>query len=127
MELATVLGAAIIEKHFTHDKSLVGNDHYHAMDMFDLQEFNNNINKVIKILGKNNKHSIPSEELSRRNARRSLVAATKIEKGSIIFESNLTWKRPAHGVCPSKIDQVIGKLAVKEILEDEIIQFDFLS
>lgn len=127
LELATVLGAAIIEKHFTHDKSLVGNDHYHAMDINDLKKFNNNIHNVIKTLGHDNKHSIFAEEISRTNARRSLVAAERIEKGAVIHESNLTWKRPAHGVCPSKINQVIGRVALKDILEDEIIQFDSLS
>jgi sialic acid synthase SpsE len=127
LELATVLGSAIIEKHFTHDKKLIGNDHYHAMDMLDLQKFKKNIVKIFEILGQEVKHSIPSEVSSRRNARRSLVATKQIKKGSVIVESNLTWKRPAHGICPSKIEKVIGKKAAKDILQDEIIKFDSLS
>ena len=120
-EIATLLGAVIIEKHFTHDKSLPGNDHYHAMDKEDLKIFNKNIDATFKILGSFKVEALKDEEISRLNARRSLVAARDIPKGKIIEKSDLTFKRPAHGISPKYIDDVVGKCAKIAIVEDIVI------
>ena len=120
-EMATMLGAVIIEKHFTHDKSLPGNDHYHAMDKEDLKLFNENIDTTFEILGSFKIKALEDEEKSRLNARRSLVAAKDIPKGKIISKEDLTFKRPAHGISPKYIDDVVGKEANVDIMEDEII------
>jgi sialic acid synthase SpsE len=120
-EMATMLGAVIIEKHFTHDKSLPGNDHYHAMDKVDLKLFNENIDTTFEILGSFKIKALEDEEKSRLNARRSLVAAKDIPKGKIISKEDLTFKRPAHGISPKYIDDVVGKEANVDIMEDEII------
>lgn len=120
-EIATLLGAVIIEKHFTHDKSLPGNDHYHAMDKNDLKKFNEKLDITFEVLGKFKIEALDNEENSRMNARRSLVAAKHIPKGKIIEESDLTFKRPAHGISPEYIDKVVGKEAKFDILEDDII------
>lgn len=127
LEMATLLGASILEKHFTHDKNLEGNDHYHAMDKEDLKIFISKLSFIIECIGDQNKHSIPSEELSRKNARRSLVSTRKIPVDSIIKNSDLTWKRPANGISPEFIERVIGKKTIKEIPEDEIIQWSMFS
>jgi N-acetylneuraminate synthase len=120
---ANLLGAVILEKHFTHDKSLPGNDHYHAMDKKDLKLFWKKYNPIYETIGSQNKFSLESEEISRLNARRSLVANSDLPKGTIIEESHLTWKRPAHGISPKDIEQVLGKEVVKHIQEDEIISW----
>ncbi len=120
-EMATMLGAVVIEKHFTHDKSLPGNDHYHAMDKVDLKLFNENIDTTFEILGSFIIKALEDEEKSRLNARRSLVAAKDIPKGKIISKEDLTFKRPAHGISPKYIDDVVGKEANVDIMEDEII------
>jgi len=125
LEIAHLLGAEIIEKHFTFDKTLPGNDHYHAMDKEDLKVFFNLVKRNNLIVGKNEIGYLESEEPARLNARRSLVANKYIPKGKIIEYSDLTWKRPAHGVSPKEIDNVIGKKALKNILEDDIIQEDY--
>lgn len=126
LEMATLLGAVIIEKHFTHDKTLIGNDHYHAMDMEDLKIFNKNIATTFETLGSFKIEAIADEEKSRLNARRSLVAANDIPKGNIIKRGDLTFKRPAHGISPKYIDDVIGKVAKFDINEDDIIVEDFI-
>ena len=120
-EIATMLGSVIIEKHFTHDKSLPGNDHYHAMDKEDLKIFNKNIDAAFDILGCFKIEALADEEKSRINARRSLVAAKNIPKGKVIEKSDLTFKRPAHGISPKYIDDVVGKAAKVDIKEDDII------
>lgn len=61
LEIAVLLGAVIVEKHFTYDKSLPGNDHYHAMDRDDLRRFRNNLDRVFGLLGSFHKRSLPSE------------------------------------------------------------------
>jgi len=126
-EIATLLGAVIIEKHFTHDKTLPGNDHYHAMDKEDLKLFRKNVERVFEILGSFKVEALSDEEPARRNARRSLVAKHFIPKGKTISEDDLTFKRPAHGVSPKFIDTVIGKSALDDIEEDTIIQWNMLS
>ncbi len=73
-----MFGAAIIEKHFTFDKDLPGNDHYHAMDKEDLKRFIKLLKRTFNLFGDFKGKRIHSEELSRINARRSLVASRKI-------------------------------------------------
>ncbi len=122
LKTAYVLGAVIIEKHFTHDKSLKGNDHYHAMDKNDLRRFKKEIENINYILGSyDKKEPIPTEEISRINARRSLVLKRKLNKNDIIEENNLICKRPGNGISPSDLHKIIGKKVKKDLLEDHII------
>lgn len=127
LEIATILGATIIEKHFTHDKSLPGNDHYHAMDMEDLKVFNKNLDRVLNIVGSEKVAALPSEQVSRDNARRSLVAKRDIPKRKKIEYEDLTWKRPAKGISPKFIEEVTGKEVVNSISEDDIIDWTNLK
>ena len=127
LEIATLLGASIIEKHFTHDKNLPGNDHYHAMDKIDLKAFIKNLDRTLSLVGSQEKYALNAEEPARKNARRSLVASCDIEEGQEISIDHLTWKRPAHGISPKYISDVIGSIASKHIKEDEIINWNMLS
>lgn len=126
-EIATLLGSVIIEKHFTHDKTLQGNDHYHAMDKEDLKVFRKNIDKTFEILGGFKVEALEDETVSRREARRSLVATRSIPKGKVIEREDLTFKRPAHGVSPKYIDTVIGTVALADIENDEVIKWNKLK
>jgi len=127
LEMATLLGSVILEKHFTHDKTLRGNDHYHSMDKEDLKFFNKNINRMFAILGGQKKYPILAESPAIQNARRSLVANCEIHQGELITQKNLTWKRPAHGISPREINKVLGRKAVRHIEEDEIIQWNAIG
>jgi len=124
---ATLLGAQIIEKHFTHDKSLPGNDHYHAMDYKDLIVFNKRIAHTIETLGSFSKTCLPSEIVSRENARRSLVASRTIKEGKKIEMNDLTWKRPASGIGPKHYKSLLGKHAARLIKEDEVLQWQMFT
>jgi len=121
LETAWLLGASILEKHFSHDKTLPGNDHYHSMDKKDLSLLIKNISRIQKLLGNQSKHALASEEPARKHARRSLVAATAIAQGTVVTEEMLTWKRPAHGISPAEIDKVIGREVVCDIAEDQVL------
>lgn len=127
LEIATLLGAHILEKHFTHDKSLPGNDHYHAMDKNDLKLFRENLDRTLMLVGEQRKFALSSEAPARENARRSLVASCDIPAGTILKEDHLTWKRPASGISPKFIDDVLGKSVLQDIAEDDVLQWRDIS
>lgn len=124
---AILLGATILEKHFTHDKTLTGNDHYHAMDKNDLTKFKKEIEETFKILGKFEVSALDDEKLARDNARRSLVASKDIKKGDIIKRDDLTFKRPAMGISPKFIDDIVGRRAFCNISEDEVLKWNMVE
>ncbi|MEW6470455.1 MAG: N-acetylneuraminate synthase family protein [Bacteroidota bacterium] len=127
LKTAVLLGAAVLEKHFTHDKTLRGNDHYHAMDMEDLKHFWKEMNFTFTILGDFKKHPLASEEKSRLNARRSLVALKNIKKDEVVTPDHLTWKRPATGISPAEIGTLLGRKALRDIEEDEVLYWDMFT
>lgn len=123
---AYLMGASILEKHFTLDKTLPGNDHYHAMDPEDLKLLNENLEIVSRSLGSKLKHVIEVEMPARANARRSLVAVKSMKAGTILTQQDITTKRPGKGISPLYYDLVIGKKLLKDIDEDEIMYWDYL-
>ena len=124
---AYLYGANIIEKHFTLDKTLTGNDHYHAMDVEDVKTFNENIELINKIKGKKVKQPLVCESSSRKEARRSIVASKDIKKGEKITKDNITFKRPGTGISPSKVDEIIGMNANEDITEDTLLTYEMLE
>ncbi len=123
---ATIYGALVLEKHFTHDKSLPGNDHYHAMDKNDLKLFKDMLEKLNLISGSKEKKCIPEELISKKNARRSIVANCLINKGEIITREMITFKRPGTGIKPFEIDAILGKRASIKIAEDTILEQEMI-
>jgi len=123
---AVLLGAKVLEKHFTLDKTLSGNDHFHSMDPDDLRRFVKNTVLLGKIIGGEEKKPLESELNAIRYARRSIVAKVDIPKNTVITADMLTFKRPGTGISPKLINKVIGKRARKNIKNDEIIKFEDL-
>jgi len=124
---AYLLGARIIEKHFTFDKGLPGNDHYHAMDKNDLTRFVAALKDIDILLGQEiQKRPISTESLSRKNARRSIVLSRNMTSGSIITEADLTYKRPGSGISPLHWDEVIGSKVAHALSADHILQWEDL-
>lgn len=124
---AYLYGANIIEKHYTLDKTLKGNDHYHAMDPKDIKIFKDNISFIKKINGKYDKVPLLCERESRKQARRSIVAKQDIATGKKITEEMLTFKRPGTGISPSDLEKIIGKKVKVAIKEDDLISYDNLE
>ena len=120
---AYLKGARIIEKHFTYDKTLSGNDHYHAMDGEDLKRFIENLSLLRKAEGNSFKTPLSSETPARKNARRSIVAAKSVKKGATLTAEMVTCKRPGLGICPIHWDEVIGKSVVRDLEADYILQW----
>jgi len=124
LKTAYNLGALIIEKHYTLNKCLKGNDHYHAMDADDARKIIAGIDFIEKIRGDGALVCLESEKKARENARRSLVAAKNINRGDIITKDMLTWKRPGTGIDASCYNEILGMEAVCEISEDSVLCID---
>jgi len=120
-------GAVVIEKHFTLDKNIKGNDHYHAMDPEDAKSIIDSIEFIDKIRGSYDVSCIETEKMARINARRSLVASVDIKAGETIKEEMITFKRPGTGIPPNKIYNIIGKTARKNITADSILFEDMFE
>ena len=116
------LGALCIEKHFTLDKTLKGNDHYHAMDPKDAERILASIDEMDMIRGSGEIRCLDTEAAARKNARRSIVSATDIQKGTVITEEMLTYKRPGTGISPTRMEELLGMKAAEDIPEDTILQ-----
>ena len=121
---AFILGAVVLEKHFTYNKSLHGNDHYHSMDYKNLINFKKNLEKIFSLLGKNEeKKPILSENISRKNARRSIVLKQNIDIGEKISENHLICKRPGYGISPIHWNEVLGQFSNKKMKIDHILRW----
>jgi len=124
---AYLLGAQMIEKHFTLDKTLPGNDHFHAMDPDDARNILDGFRVVDMIKGCGDLVCLKGEVVSRQNARRSVVSRCKIAKGQIITREMLTFKRPGTGISPQDIYKVIGSVARVDVCEDVTLTCDMLD
>lgn len=123
---AYMLGATVIEKHFTLDKKKKGNDHYHAMDPSDIRKFRENIALLDKIIGNDFTRPLACESEARKYARRSIVAAKDIQAGEVITEQHITYKRPGTGISPEFSPIVVGRTAKVNIPEDTILTWDMI-
>lgn len=121
------LGAQVIEKHFTLNKSLKGNDHYHAMNPQDAKLILNEIAKIDLLRGNGELKCLDTEKKARENARRSLVAAKDIQAGETITGDMLTWKRPGNGISAEEYECVVGKVAKINISEDTVLQEEMIQ
>ena len=120
-------GAEIIEKHFTLDKSLPGNDHNHSMDPEDVMVFKTNVGFLSQLSGMKNKQPLICESSAKRASRRSIVLTKDIKKGDIITVDLITFKRPGTGISPARVDDVVGKTALVDISKDTLIDFDMID
>lgn len=128
MTLATayLLGAEVIEKHFTLDKSLPGNDHYHSGDPTDFKKAIANFKWIDTILGSSEKTVLECELIPRREARRSLVLTRDMKAGEIIKKEDLMAKRPGIGIAPIHAEIVIGRAVKTDLPEDTILTWDMV-
>ena len=109
------LGAIVIEKHFTIDKKLIGNDHYHSMDDSDAKKIIQSIEFIDKIRGNYELDCLNAEYSARLNARRSIVSDGNILCGEIITKNMLTFKRPGTGIPVYSYEDIIGRHAPQDI------------
>ena len=121
---AAALGATVIEKHFTLDKTMEGPDHRASLDSDELTSMIRSIRNIEKSLGSSEKKPTATELANRSIARKSIVATKPITKGEIFTEANLAAKRPGTGISPMQWDELIGQKAQCAFSPDELIKCD---
>ena len=120
---AVALGATVIEKHFTLDRTLPGPDHKASLEPDELKAMVSAIRNIEKAVGGDGtKHVSESEKKNIAVARKSIVAACDIKAGEVFTEQNLTVKRPGSGISPMRWEEVLGLKAKKDFNEDELIE-----
>jgi len=120
---AVALGATVIEKHFTLDRTLPGPDHKASLESDELKAMVSAIRNIEKaVAGDGTKHVSESERKNIAIARKSIVAAKDIKAGEVFTEENLTVKRPGSGISPMRWEEVLGLKAKREFNEDELIE-----
>lgn len=126
LSTAYLLGAQVIEKHFTLDKTLPGNDHYHSGDVADFKRAVENFRFIDRVLGSAEKTVLSCEVVPRREARRSLVLTRDMGAGEVIKKEDLMPKRPGTGIAPTYADVVIGRAVKSDLAEDTILTWDMI-
>ncbi len=124
---AFTLGARVIEKHFTLDKTLTGNDHWHSFDGADFTRLREELDRLQMLLGQPRKLVLPNEEPARLHARRSLVARGPIRRGELLTADAIDVKRPGTGIEPRHLETLIGWHATVEIEDDTTLQWHMLA
>ena len=119
---ATVLGATVIEKHFTLDKNLPGPDQKASLDPAEFKAMVQAVRHVEASIGDGRKHVTASEAPNKPIARKSIVAARAIHAGEVFTADNLTTKRPGDGISPMRWYEVLGQTAKRDFAEDEKIE-----
>lgn len=119
---AVALGAKVIEKHFTLDRTMDGPDHKASLEPSELKTMVDAIRNIELSMGTGIKEPADSEKKNIAIARKSIVANRSIKKGEILTEQNLTVKRPGDGISPMKWYEIIGTKAIRDFEEDELIE-----
>lgn len=119
---AVALGAKVIEKHFTLDKTMEGPDHKASLEPHELKAMIDSIRNIERALGSAEKKASASETPNKAVARKSIVAKRDIVAGEILSEENITTKRPGNGISPMRWNEVLGTKAIRDFAEDELIE-----
>ncbi len=119
---AVAMGACIIEKHFTLDKTMEGPDHKASLEPHELKAMVSAIRNIEKALGDGIKKPSKSEFKNIPIARKSIMASRPIQKGEILSTDNITVKRPGTGISPMRWDEVLNRQASRDFSPDEPIE-----
>ena len=118
---AVAMGATVIEKHFTLDRTMEGPDHKASLEPDELAKMVSAIRNVELALGNGEKKPAQSEKKNKEIARKSITASRNIKTGDVFSEDNITTKRPGNGISPMSWFEVLGLKAGKDFEEDELI------
>jgi len=118
---AVALGATVIEKHLTLNRNLPGPDHKASLEPDEFAAMVRAIRNIEQAMGHGIKRPSPSEAKNKPIARKSLVAARPIHAGESFTPDNVTSKRPGTGISPMRWDEVMGRVAVRDFMADELI------
>ena len=125
---AIVMGAKVIEKHFTTSKELYGPDAKFSLDPLEFQDMVADIKFIhASYLNPVNKNNLEDFTEMKKVFEKSIVAKNSIAKGELLSLKNISFKKPGNGISASRVDEIIGKRCTKDLIKDEQINFDFLK
>ena len=120
---AAAIGATVIEKHLTLDRTMEGPDHRASLEQAQFAAMVQGIREIELALGSGIKHPTSSERANLPIVRKSLVAAKPIQAGESFTIANITTKRPGTGISPMHWDALIGRKATRDYAPDELIEW----
>lgn len=124
---ARVMGALILERHFTMDKNAKGPDHMLSSDPEEMKYLVDSVRIIEQSMGDGVKMPVMQEQINRRNNRKSIVMEKSIAKGEYLSRSHLSIKRPGYGIEPKKLNDLIGKPVNQDIEKDEVLTWDLIG
>lgn len=124
--VAVALGATVIEKHFTMDRTLPGPDHAASLEPDELQQMISNIRSVEKVMGSPEKAPTPSELPVRDAARRSVTLIRSVSRNETLSKGDLSLLRPGTGIPPRDLDRVVGCKVMTDLPQWHTLQWSDL-
>lgn len=124
---AYVLGARIVEKHFTLNRAMKGTDHVFSLEPQGLRKMVRDLQRTRAALGDGTKNVHPSEIAPATKMGKKLVAARELPAGHVLGEADIAFKSPGDGIPPYELERVLGSTLVRPVLEDETLTFELLE
>ena len=118
---AVAMGAAMIEKHFTLDRTKIGMDNHMATEPEEMEQLVRNCQNVHIALGETERNVLPAEMEQRKKMRRSIISVKDLPTGTVLTKADLSAKRPGTGFPPGKINELIGKVLIRDVKADTMI------
>ena len=125
--VAYILGARIVEKHFTLNRAMKGTDHAFSLEPVGLRKMVRDLDRTYKALGNGVKKIYDSEKAPIIKMGKSLVVARDLPAGHVIGPKDIVMKSPGGGIPPYELDKVIGRVTIRPLHEDDFLTFDVLS
>jgi len=124
---AYVLGARIVEKHFTLNRAMKGTDHAFSLEPVGLRKMVRDLQRTHKALGNGCKKIYESEKAPIVKMGKSLVVARDLPMGQVLGPDDIVMKSPGGGIPPYELEKVIGRVTLRALHEDDFLSFEVLS
>ena len=125
--VAFVLGARVVEKHFTLNRAMKGTDHKLSLEPQGLRRVVRDLGRIREALGSYEKKCLPFEFEAKEKMGKSVVLCKDLKKGEILSEGEILYKSPGHGIPPSKINEILGKPILCDLPEEAVLDFEHFS
>jgi len=125
--VAVAMGAQLIERHYTLDKSMTGFDHKMSLDPDELNSMVKDIRLVAQIQGTGEKYVSETEWITRKKYHVSVVSLVKIDANEILTKKHITYRNPGTGISFKNAHKIIGKKALRDIPADELLSFEMFE
>jgi N-acetylneuraminate synthase len=126
-EAAATLGACVVERHFTKDRTLPGPDHAASLEPIGLQKLVRDIRQIEQAMGSGDKFVVPAEIPVRARLGKSVVAAQHISAGAVISAEMLTAKSPGDGIAANHLERLVGRVAAIDVIRDTLLPLEALT